>query len=93
MYVSFFEFGATALASEDGWLPVSVCRSSVVKEANGGIAQLVGNVLALVFPEMSATGLFLTAGDESMRLFAKLSTVVQDLAYVSYIVSHPSHNC
>ena len=64
---------------------------NVIRSADGGTAQLVGQILALVLPEFSTTGLFLTAGGQSMRLFAKLSTVVQDLVGLRVHRSHDVH--
>ena len=58
VYISFFEFGASVLANEDAWLTIAICRSSIIRSADGGVAQLVGQILALVLPELSTTGLF-----------------------------------
>ena len=79
----FFELGGAALALEDAWLSVAICRSKIMKEVHGGVAQLVGKILALMLPEFSTTGLSLSSGAGSMRLFARLSTVVQDPTCVS----------
>ena len=78
-----FELGGAVLALEDAWLTVAICRSKIMKGVDGGVAQLVGKIMALMLPEFSTTGLFLSSGDGNMRLFARLSTVVQDPTCVS----------
>ena len=53
-----FELGGAVLALEDAWLAVAICRSKIMKGVDGGVAQLVGKILALMLPEFSTTGLF-----------------------------------
>ena len=57
-YFSFLELGHVALAREDVWFCAMVHRSSLVAKANGGIAQVIGGILKLLFP---------AEGSENMR--------------------------
>ena len=55
IYVSLCELGGAVLSIEDAWLAVAICRSKIMKRVDGGVAQLVGKMLALMLPEFSTT--------------------------------------
>ena len=71
------------ICAQDCWFTTMAVRTKVVKTLRGGIAQIIGGVLKLFFPQegthLAETGLHLEAPDgSSMRLFAELKTFVQD---------------
>ena len=76
--------GAAALACEDVWFCLATIRSSLVDTLqDGGVAQIVAKLLCWFFPaagdNLMTTGMHLQRdGCPSVRLFAKLATVVQD---------------
>ena len=83
IYYSFLELGHVALAREESWLCAMVHRSSSVATADGGMGQVVGAILKLLFPAQGAdlhlTGLMLyDEGGQGFRLHARLATFVQD---------------
>ena len=84
VYLSFLNFGSAALSREDAWLCVLVHRSSEVRKILGGMAQVVGALLRLMFPltgtHLCGTGILLSshAGFPDIRLHARLQVMVQD---------------
>ena len=100
VYASFYELGEEVLCRESAWLTLCVVRSSTCRGADGGIAQLVGALLKLMFPLLTDVGIFLCGGDdtENIRLHARLSTIVQDMhactpwpCCISLVVLHVIH--
>ena len=89
-YYSFLELGHAALSMEDVWFCVAVIRSSIVTNALGGMAQVVGAILKLFFPEEGAdlhmTGLMLhDESGQGFRLHARLTVMVREGAAHRYI--------
>ena len=82
IYVSFLELGPAALAREDCWIALAVCRSLFVNKALGGISQLVGGILKRIYPQqglhLEHTGLHLHHEANDFRFHARLGIVVQD---------------
>ena len=82
IYFSFLELGSAALSREDSWITVCVCRSNIVNKAMGGISQVVGGILKMMYPQrgqnLQDTGLHLHKETDSLRLHAHLGIVVQD---------------
>jgi hypothetical protein len=83
VYYSLLEMGHDVLCREDSWFTATVVRSRTVLEAEGGMAQLVGASLKLLFAgdgvDFLQTGLLLVDDrGNSMRLHVRLTTLVQD---------------
>lgn len=83
VYYSFQELGLETLSREDGWFCATVKRSRLVNQVAGGMAQVIGALLKLLFTpgghHLSETGILLTGGDDPpVRLFAKLKVLIQD---------------
>ena len=83
IYYSFAELGHAALAREDTWLTATVLRSERAREAQGGMAQIIGCLLKVLFPARGThlldTGIQLVSEDgQALRLHARLTTIVQD---------------
>ena len=80
VYWSFLEFGS-ALSDENLWFTISAKRSSQVHDILGGMANLLGALLKVLFvyEAFELTGIrFKLASGRSVRLFAKLACFVQD---------------
>ena len=83
VYFSFKEFGMEMLVREECWFCVCVKRSALVRNIDGGMAQLMGVVLKLFFGvgtfnlAIAGVGFTLACG-RRIRLYAKLGMFVQD---------------
>ena len=83
IYFSFLEFGPSALAREDSWMCVCAKRSSEVNKISGGMSQIFGAILLLLFgatgTNIALGGLVLNrCGQPLVRLYAQLRVFVQD---------------
>ena len=83
VYMSFLELGPLALASEDAWMCITAKRSNTLKDVKGGMAQVFGAILKLMFPSegtsMSDGGVTLqSARGTQLRFHARLAMFLQD---------------
>ena len=80
VYYSFLEFGLVALSNESLWFTLTTTRSSLVKKAAGGMAQVFGEVLKLLFvkADVKTIGFTLHRDGKVVYLYIELGFFVQD---------------
>ena len=90
LYWSFFEFGVANLSEEDAWFCIAAERTDRVKQLEGGMAQVFGQVLQYLFapgvPEDGVVKHSLKDGGvrlrfahgSHVRIFAELFMILQD---------------
>ena len=81
VYLTMMDFGAHALAKEDFWLCCASVKSADIAKCPGGMAQLIGGLLKLMFnPDGHHLGLNCITLDlpdgSSLRLVATLACVL-----------------
>lgn len=88
IYTSFLDFGPAALQNENAWLVNNLARTSTVSGMSAGISQLIALSLEDTFLnqfQVHKAGLFLTNGEESIRIFMDLSMFLQDGCAHKYV--------
>lgn len=87
-YWGFVQHGR-GLCSEEQWFHLCTLRSSMVREANHGWAQLFKEVCMLFFkaPEDATLGIPLTVQGSTRLFFAKLALVIGDIAALTSCLS------
>ena len=83
VYMNILSLGSAVLSKEDTWLTLGAVRSCDIFECEGGMAQLFGALLKMMFSSTShdlrysGVGLDLHGGGQ-MRLFAKVGCILGD---------------
>ena len=82
VYFSFIELGVQALAREEAWFTATTCRSKLLVDVHGNLAQLMGAILKLCCGRDTTNaldeGILLRYGERCVRFHFTLSLFIQD---------------